>query len=147
MQTSVSPLRGKRVLVVEDEYMIADDLASELRHAGAEVIGPAASLPQAMRLIAQTDRLDGAVLDINLRETLAYPLIDQLIDTGVRVLISSGYDEAMIPERYRHLPRCEKPVSPHKLLLAVAGLWDGAGERDGLTVEHSPAARTTGRTV
>jgi len=145
MQPSMSPVRGKRILVVEDEYMIADDLALELREASVEVIGPAASLPQAMRLIAQTERLDAAILDINLRETLAYPLMDQLIEAGVRVLISSGYDEAMIPERYRHLPRCEKPVSPRRLLLAIEGLWDGAGDRNRQAAGHSPTVGTAGR--
>ena len=124
MPPSSSPLRGKRVLVVEDEYMIADDLVCELRDAGAEVVGPAASLPQAMRLIAQPGIVDAAVLDINLRETLAYPLIDRLIETGVKVLITSGYDEAMIPERYRHLPRCEKPVSPLKLRRVAEAMCD-----------------------
>lgn len=126
MSSSASPLSGKRLLVVEDEYMIADDLARELRCVGADVVGPAASLPQGMRLIAQAGHLDGAVLDINLRETLAYPLLDRLIETGVQVLITSGYDEAMIPERYRHLPRCEKPVSPMRLRLAIEALWTGA---------------------
>ncbi len=123
MTSTALPLVGKRVLVVEDEYMIADDLASELRLAGAEVVGPAASLPQAMRAVGHGARLDAAVLDINLRETLAYPLVDRLIEADVRVLITSGYDEAMIPERYRHLPRCEKPVSPARLLRAIEGLW------------------------
>jgi len=123
MTAMIGGLRGKYVLVVEDEYMIADDLVCELRRTGAEVLGPAASLPQAMRLIAQATQLDAAILDINLRETLAYPLIDRLLETDVRVLISSGYDDAMIPERYRHLPRCEKPVSPHKLLAAAEAMW------------------------
>lgn len=124
MNLMASPLRGKRVLIVEDEYMIADDLACELARVGARVIGPAASLPQAMRLAEQTMALDAAVLDINLRETLAFPLVDYLLATDVRVLIYSGYDEAMIPERYRYLPRCEKPVSPLKLRLAAEDLWE-----------------------
>ena len=123
MTSNTGGLSGKYVLVVEDEYMLADDVARELRNAGAEVVGPAASLPQAMRLIAHTPQLDAAILDINLRETLAYPLVDRLIDADVRVLISSGYDDAMIPDRYRHLPRCEKPVSPQKLLAAAETLW------------------------
>lgn len=125
MTSALSPLQGKRVLVIEDEYMIADDLACELRDAGAEVVGPAASLPQAMRAIGQGKAVDAAVLDINLRETLAYPVLDRLIEAGVRVLITSGYDEGMIPERYRHLPRCEKPVSPLKLRRAAEALWSG----------------------
>ena len=125
MTSALSPLQGKRVLVIEDEYMIADELACELRDAGAEVVGPAASLPQAMRAIGQGKAVDAAVLDINLRETLAYPVLDRLIEAGVRVLITSGYDEGMIPERYRHLPRCEKPVSPLKLRRAAEALWSG----------------------
>lgn len=123
MKSNAGRLLGKYVLVVEDEYMIADDITRELEGAGAEVIGPAASLPQALRLIAQAPRLDAAILDINLRETLAYPLVDRLLDADVRVLISSGYDDGMIPERYRHLPRCEKPVSPRKLLAAAEAMW------------------------
>lgn len=127
MMPNAGGLWSRYVLVVEDEYMIADDIVCELRKAGAEVIGPAASVPQAIRLIAQTPQLDVAVLDINLRETLAYPLIDRLIEADVRVLITSGYDEGMIPERYRHLPRCEKPVSPPKLRRAVEALLRDPG--------------------
>lgn len=125
MSSTSSPLLGKRIMIVEDEYLIADDLACELRQVGAEVIGPAASLPQSMRTIAHAGFIDAAILDINLRETLAYPLLDHLIAAGVKVLITSGYDEAMIPDRYRHLPRCEKPVSPVKLRRAAETLWAG----------------------
>jgi DNA-binding NarL/FixJ family response regulator len=110
MTLAASPLAGRSVLVVEDEYMIADDLASELRDAGARVVGPVASLPQAMRLLATTGPLDVAILDINLRETLVYPLI------------TSGYDEAIIPDSYRALPRCEKPVSTERLREAAERL-------------------------
>jgi DNA-binding NtrC family response regulator len=122
MTLAASPLAGRSVLVVEDEYMIADDLASELRGAGARVVGPVASLPQAMRLLATTGPLDVAILDINLRETLVYPLIDQLLAADVRVLITSGYDEAIIPDSYRALPRCEKPVSTERLREAAERL-------------------------
>lgn len=113
------PLVGRRILVVEDEYMIADDLTCELAQAGAEVVGPAGSLPQAVALLKQAEPLDAAVLDVNLRELLAFPLIDELLERQVKVLICTGYDDAMIPERYRGLPRCEKPVLPRKLLAAL----------------------------
>ncbi len=118
------PLVGRRILVVEDEYMIADDLARELAQMGVEVVGPAGSLPQATAQAAQVERLDAAVLDVNLRETLAFPLIDQLLNRGVKVLICTGYDEAMIPERYRALPRCEKPGLPRNLLAALLACLD-----------------------
>lgn len=123
MPHAVSTLQGKRILVVEDEYLIADDLVRELHAAGAEVIGPAASLPQGMRLSQSGAQIDAAVLDINLRETMVYPLIDRLIDSGVAVLLTTGYDVTTIPAAYHHLPRCEKPVSAARLMQAAAGLW------------------------
>ncbi|MGU3315873.1 response regulator [Sphingomonas sp. M6A6_1c] len=123
---AASPLAGRSILIVEDEYLIADDLARELRAVGAGVVGPVASLSQAMRLLVDAGPLDVAILDINLRETLVYPLIDQLLAAQVRVLITSGYDAAIIPDRYRTLPRCDKPVSTEQLREAAERLWDGA---------------------
>lgn len=118
MTTTRSVLSGKRFLVVEDEYLIAEDVAAELRRAGAKVVGPAGSMPHGIRLMAQ-GLPDVAVLDINPRETLAYPLLDQLIEAGVQVVITSGYDEEMIPERYRHLSRCDKPASAASVVRAL----------------------------
>ncbi|MGR6328528.1 response regulator [Sphingomonas sp. XXL09] len=123
MSSAVSSLHGKRVLVVEDEYLIADDLARALASAGAEVIGPAASLPQGMRLTQSEPRIDAAVLDINLRDTMVYPLIDRLIGDGVAVLLTTGYDLATIPVAYQGLSRCEKPVSAAGLMRAAEALW------------------------
>ena len=122
MTSADSRLSGKRILVVEDEYLIADDLAAELRRHGAEVVGPVASLPQAMDLAADPAPIDVAILDINLREKQAYPLIDRLRARQVQVLIASGYDALAISERYRALPRCEKPASPQRVRQAVAEL-------------------------
>ncbi len=121
--SAVSSLHGKRILVVEDEYLIADDLARALASAGAEVVGPAASLPQGMRLTQSEPRIDAAVLDINLRDTMVYPLIDRLIGDGVAVLLTTGYDLATIPVAYQGLPRCEKPVSAARLMRAAEALW------------------------
>jgi ActR/RegA family two-component response regulator len=67
-------LRGRRLLVVEDEYLIAVSLARSLEGDGAEVVGPAGSVRDALALVeAEGDRLDGAVLDINLRDERVYP--------------------------------------------------------------------------
>ena len=123
---AASPLAGRSILIVEDEYLIADDLARDLRAVGAQVIGPVASLPQAMRLLAEAEAPDVAILDINLRETLVYPLFDHLLAAEVRVLITSGYDAAIIPDRYRALPRCDKPVSTGHLRAAAEQVWTGA---------------------
>src|SRR5690349_18103981 len=68
-----TPLSGLRVLVVEDDYFIADELCSTLRNNGAEVLGPSPDIEQSLDLI-RSQRIDCAVLDINLHGNLAFNL-------------------------------------------------------------------------
>ncbi|HEY1559564.1 MAG TPA: response regulator [Caulobacteraceae bacterium] len=103
-------LRGKLILVVEDDFIIATDLALALEDCGAEVLGPAASVDDALELIAAGHRLSGALLDINLGQELAYPIADELRRRGVPFIFATGYDAWIIPDPYRNMPRCEKPV-------------------------------------
>lgn len=112
-------LRGCRIMIAEDEYMLADDLTAALGEVGAVVIGPAPSLAAAMRLIEDTPDLHGAVLDINLAGEVVYPAADALIERGVRMVFATGYDASAIPSRYAEVPRCEKPVSMRKLAQAI----------------------------
>jgi len=105
-------LRGRRLLVVEDDYLIAVDLARDLARRGAEVVGPAGSVRDALALVeAEGDRLDGAVLDINLRDQRVYPVADALAARGVPFVFLTGYDAWVIPDAHAGVPRCEKPVS------------------------------------
>lgn len=110
-------LAGKRVLVVEDEYIIASELARTLEDAGAEVVGPAGAVEDALELVASDgDRLDGAVLDVNLRDERVFPVADALAARGVRFVLITGYDETSIPQAYAAVPRCEKPVDKRQLM-------------------------------
>jgi DNA-binding response OmpR family regulator len=104
------PLNGCKILVVEDEYLIAEDLAALLRDARADVIGPAESLPQAMRLAADTELIDAAVLDINLRGVTVFPLADELTSRAIPIMFLTGYGENNIPEEYGEIVCCEKPM-------------------------------------
>ena len=104
-------LRGRQLLVVEDEYMIADDLSRALQERGASVIGPAGSVEDALELLQTEPRIDGAVLDINLRGECAYPIADALRARGVPFVFATGYDAWAIPEIYAGVPRLEKPVN------------------------------------
>lgn len=97
-------------MVVEDEFLIADDVATMLREAGAEVIGPAVSLPEAMRLASDTVQIDAAVLNIDLNGVTAFPLADELLARGVRIMFMTGYGESEIPHEYAAIPCCRKPV-------------------------------------
>ena len=110
-------LAGRRLLVVEDEYLIAADLAFALEQMGVEVVGPAASVAEALRLVGdQGDRLDGAVLDVNLRNERVYPVADALTALHVPFLFTTGYDAALVSAPYAHIARCEKPVDRRQLV-------------------------------
>jgi CheY-like chemotaxis protein len=120
-------LLGKRLLIVEDEYTIADDLASALEDAGAEVVGPAGTVEEALDLVQlNRGRLDGAVLDVNLAGERVYPVADMLASRGVPFVLATGYDVGSIPLAYAQKPRCEKPVDSQRvvrLLLSRCCRW------------------------
>lgn len=105
------PFGGCRILLVEDEYLIADDLSAVLREQGATVIGPASSLPKGMRLATDTDRIDAAILNVNLQGIAVFPLADELIARAIPFLFLTGYGEFNIPDDYSAITRCEKPIA------------------------------------
>lgn len=107
---SAPRLAGRHILLVEDDYFAAEDLATAFDQAGARVVGPAANVDQALDLIAKTPRLDGAVVDINLGGAMSYDVVDRLRAQGVPVIFASGYDSRVIAAAYRDVPLCEKPV-------------------------------------
>ena len=112
-------LRDCRVLVVEDEYLLADELTIQLTDRGATVLGPASNVRAALSLIEGEDALDGAILDVNLGGEPAYPIADTLRERGVPVLFTTGYDAAALPDRFRDVPRCEKPVNIGRIASAL----------------------------
>ena len=118
---STSALRGRRILVVEDEYMMAEDLRRDLEKVGAEVVGPVPSVADALRLLAREDGLDGAVLDVNLRGEKAYPVADALRERGVPFVLATGYEQWALPEAYKEVPRCDKPIDLCRLARALFG--------------------------
>ncbi|MEX6507374.1 response regulator [Jiella sp. M17.18] len=113
-------LIGHVVLVVEDEYYLADDVAVALNRLGATVIGPVPTVAEARERLARADRIDLAVLDINLQGEAIYPFADDLSDRGIRFVFATGYDTAVLPERFRDTPRWQKPFDPQGLAAALA---------------------------
>ncbi|PZP47882.1 MAG: response regulator [Azospirillum brasilense] len=120
MSGAAGRLRDRRILVAEDEYMFADDLAEALVEAGAIVAGPVARVGEALELARSGERLDGAVLDVNLAGEMVWPVADVLAACGVPVLLVTGYDAEAIPAAHAHRPRCEKPVDAKAILSALA---------------------------
>lgn len=117
----MTALAGRRVLVVEDEYFIAEEIKQTFEASGAEVLGPVSTVQAALGLLDQTPELDGAVLDLNLRGEMAYPVADALIARGVPFVFATGYDAVYIPARYRAVTRCEKPVEVRHIAQALFG--------------------------
>jgi CheY-like chemotaxis protein len=113
-------LAGKRILVVEDEYMLANDLAEFLENQGAAVAGPVGTVKGALVLV-ETEALDGAVLDVNLRDEQVYPVADALLARKVPIVFATGYEELLLARAYIGLPRCQKPIDKTALAKALAG--------------------------
>lgn len=114
-------LAGCRVLVVEDEAMIAMDMANLLGAMGAEVVGPVPSVREALGLITDPGTgIDRAVLDINLRGEPGFAVADALAARAIPFVFATGYDAQAIPERHAAVPLFEKPVDPVRLAAALA---------------------------
>lgn len=118
---SLGPIAGRHILLVEDDFFVADDFAAEFEAAGATVVGPAATLTKALDLIERTGHLDGAVLDIDLQGEAAYAVVDALRARAVPIVFVTGYDRSAIPERYDDVPLCEKPVDLEQVSRAMFG--------------------------
>ena len=116
------------MLVIEDEFYIADDLVTALLAAGLEVVGPAYSVPQALACIESAPDIDGAILDLNLRKQLASRVADALSSREIPFLITTGYDSQQLEPRYRHIARFQKPFDPANV---VARLRDGMAAKRG----------------
>ena len=102
--------KGQRVLVVEDEYLLAEDLREGLEHQGAEVMGPAATVADALALLRTGPAPYVAILDINLGGEMVYPVADALRARGIPFIFATGYEPWSIPKAYADVPRAEKPV-------------------------------------
>ena len=117
----IERLRNRRVLMVEDEYFIAKDLARALTAVGMEIVGPVPSLVEAEAALVDND-LDFAVLDVALDGDKVYHVADALIARGVPVLFVTGYDPGALPMRYANVPQCLKPIDVRKVVAALAGM-------------------------
>ena len=111
-------LADKRILIVEDENILALDIALEVAGRGAKVIGPVGTLRVALGMIASTD-LDGVILDIDLSGKIAFAVADALADRQIPFVFATGYPITQIPARHANVRRCEKPARPSIICRAL----------------------------
>jgi CheY-like chemotaxis protein len=114
-RAAVTGLKGRRILVVEDEALIAMLVEDALLDAGADVLGPAATVEEAIALF-ESGNPEAAVLDINLAGQASTPVADMLADHGVPFVVATGYGAAGLSERHRGVPVLAKPYDPQELV-------------------------------
>jgi DNA-binding response OmpR family regulator len=102
-------LHGARLLIVEDEYLLAREMADYFENIGAEIVGPVGTVEHALALIASS-RVQIAVLDVNLRDARVYPVADDLMSKKIPFVFASGYGSELEPDVYAGVPRCIKPI-------------------------------------
>jgi DNA-binding NtrC family response regulator len=112
---------GCRILVIEDDYFLADDLKQALTALGADVIGPIGNLTAAVKQVG-SDGFDVAIVDINLQGEAAYVIADQLEREGIPFGFATGYGAEAIPSRFRNVIRWEKPCDVEQIARDVAQL-------------------------
>jgi CheY-like chemotaxis protein len=123
MEGEQPPLEGLRILVAEDNVFAAMEVEQVLRDCGCEAVGPAATVGQALRL-ARAERLDGALLDVNLRDQLVFPVAAELIHRGVRVIFITGYQNGFnFPPCFDGVARLRKPYADHQLKRLMAATF------------------------
>lgn len=103
------PRAANRILLVEDEALVAMMMVEALDELGVEVVGPFRTVPQALAA-ARSERLDGAILDVNVAGQQVYPVADILTERAVPFVFLTGYSVGGIERRYAHVPVLEKPV-------------------------------------
>lgn len=106
----MSALKDRRVLVVEDESLVAMLLETMLEDMGAVVIGPASTVEEGLRLV-QDGQLDAALLDVNVAGTQVFPVAEALEVRGIPLVFSTGYGEGGLPENWRGRPTVQKPFT------------------------------------
>jgi len=118
-------LRNCRVLIAEDEFLLADELQADLEEAGAIVIGPVSALADAIALIEVEQHIDAAILDANLGGEMVFPAADLLIARGVTIVFTTGYDASIIPSRFGTVTRCEKPTNIKSIIPLIERSMQG----------------------
>lgn len=102
---------ARRVLIAEDELLIAVDLAEAFEREGAKVVGPVSSVEKALSLLEKEGAIDFGVLDLDLGGELVYPLADELVQRNIPFMFTTGYDAGAIPSRFEDVIRLEKPAT------------------------------------
>lgn len=129
--THFSGLAGRRVLVVEDEALIAMEIETALLGAGCHVLGPVATIPEALHLL-RTTLPDAALLDVQVADERSFGVADRLAAKGVPFVFATGFDAAStLPERFQDSAVVNKPFGAGELIAALERAYEAAAHAQG----------------
>ena len=117
--TGPRSLQALRVLIVEDEMLVAMELEEALKSCGCLVIGPASRIRHALQLAREAE-IDAAVLDVNVAGEKVFPVAEVLARRGVPFVFATGYGASGIDDVYRNSPILQKPYPEAALAAALA---------------------------
>jgi CheY-like chemotaxis protein len=120
-------LGGRRILVIEDSPVVAPFTVDVLGDLGCLVVGPAPNMAAARELL-DGEEFDAAILDVHIRGERVFPLCDLLVAKGVPFVLTSGYADWQMPEKWQDRPRLQKPYTIDQVEEALNALLDGKGE-------------------
>lgn len=118
--TEAAGLTGLRVLIVEDDYFVANECAGVLREQGADVLGPVPDAARGREIISE-ETPDCVLLDVNLRGDYAFELASELLDLHIPIIFTTGYDRFFLPPGLRDAPCLQKPIESHVLVRLIQG--------------------------
>jgi CheY-like chemotaxis protein len=124
-----SPLHGRRILVVEDEYAVAASLGGALESVGTAVVGPVPSVEKALEAIEREPSIDAAIVDVNLGGVMAHAVAASLLARNVPFVFTSGYGSDVLRERYPEIRNCQKPYLFREIEEALASAMSETGHR------------------
>jgi DNA-binding response OmpR family regulator len=119
---------GLRVLLVEDQMIVAMEVEDILRGLGCVVVGPVGTLKSAVRL-AREEALDAAILDVSLDGDKVFPVAEELQRRGISFLFATGYEEQILPAKWHGVPRIAKPFRREKLEKLIRSVFSQQHER------------------
>ncbi|MDX3927825.1 MAG: response regulator [Shinella sp.] len=112
--------KDRRILIVEDEYFLADETRTKLQQLGAVVVGPTGDVAHALELIGD-EPVDAAILDVYLDGEMVFPVAEKLQQLGIPYVFATGYDPSIIPEQFTGFVLSAKPIALDHIARALFG--------------------------
>ncbi|WP_455973160.1 hypothetical protein [Methylorubrum populi] len=133
-------LTGCNILVVEDDYFVANDIVQLLKSAGATILGPVPSIEASMEILKQ-QLPTIAILDIKIHDGLSFDVADYLLASSIPFIFFSGYEQKMLPEKYKSAHCLLKPALASDVLRELASaISNAASQQEPTYLAHENSA-------